>query len=228
MLYELGGFGQRPGGRSILYPDADGRNARETSLVPEPSPERAPVGYMEAAEAIGDRFQVLNLQAGFPLPISAAVPLSVIRERWTTEAGRVERRAFYLRMIALKKARTRRGTAAQVDPSTFTDNDYAGIVIWGLQRMFPDLGVETLYAAGENTLTVLAWARQQYPSAPRELVCDVILAMAGYFGISIPVLTDALATVPKDEEDKGSLAYKIAAGVMIGLILLSMMGMGRR
>jgi len=151
------------------------------------------VDYLDMAQAIGERLYLINAMESSPLPIARYVSLPQIRENWATTDGMDERVKVYRRWISLKGG-------------TFADGDYAGRVIWAYQRAFPDARAEQVLWAGDLCLELLRWTKVNYPSAPAELVCDVMLTMLGAFDITeedlyiSPGVTTP--TIPQDEREE--------------------------
>ena len=124
--------------------------------------------------------------------------------------------------------------------STFTDNDYAGMVIYSISKKYPDTDVETLYVLGETALGLIKWSRSRYPEIPRGFVCDVVTAMNGGFGvpdvITVPTyqITSMIPTTVTRENGKdGSFwesgdLWKLGAGIGLGgFLLILLTGRGR-
>lgn len=144
----------------------------------------------------------MNAMESSPLPIARYVSLSQIRENWATTDAMDERVNVYRRWISLRGG-------------TFADGDYAGRVIWAYQRAFPDAGAEQVLGAGDLCLELLRWTKVNYPSAPPELVCDVMLSMSGAFEI-----TEEDVYIPPEEreeerEDNTTLIAIIAIGFLV-------------
>lgn len=184
-----------------------------------------PSPYIQAAEAIAAKYMELNAATPYPAILYDLSP-GLIDQFWGTREVRAARRTFYERSIQL---RFRRRTRSVLYPSRmrsedYTDGHYAGVVITYLERKIPDLDVGVLLSIGDIALQLMTWTRARYPDMPRGLVCDVILAMNGYFGI--PEEERPREGIPPEPEEKepstvGGIALKIGIPVITALLVFA-------
>jgi len=181
--------------------------------------------YIQAAEAVAARYRELNAATPYPATL---YPLSreVIDQLWGTAEARQNRINVYLRYVSIYDTELRRGTLGQQERRD-TDGHYAGVVIRLLQRKFPAMEAGTLLSIGAVALDLIAWTRARYPEIARALVCDVILAMNGYFGIELEepeegIPSEGIPSGPEERAAVGNVGIAIGVAVVAALIIYAL------
>lgn len=182
--------------------------------------------YVQAAEAIAAKYTALNAATPYPA-ILYTLSTRLIDQLWGTPQARRGRIDYYLRSMAIHSRRLRRSVLEQgrtMGPDGFTDGHYAGIVIRLLEREKPDMDVGVLLIIGDIALALIAWTRAGYPDMPRGLVCDVILATNGYYGIpeEEPDEGDRSEEEEKELSRAGDIAVKIGVSVITALLIYAL------
>jgi hypothetical protein len=178
---------------------------------------------MQAAEAIAFKYRELNAATSYPATLYY-LSTTPIDRLWGTQEARQKRIDFYLRYVAIYDRERRRSALGQVERRD-TDGHYAGVVIRLLQRKFPGMDAGEVFTVGEVALNLITWTRARYPDMPRALVCDVMLAMNGYFGIELEEEPrEGDRSGPEDEKlsTVGDIALKIGVSVATALLIYAL------
>jgi len=195
-----------PGAVSPMPVTVPGAISPMPATVPgamSPVPSTIFVDFLDTARAIGERLYVINAMQSSPLPIGRYAPVSQLTDNWATTDAADERLKVYRRWITLRGG-------------TFADGDYAGRLIWAYQRGFPDASAEQIFTAGDLCLQLLRWTKVNYPDAPPELVCDVMLTMLGGFEVTEE---DLIIPTEEEKEEKGDNKLLVAI-IAIGFLVL--------
>jgi len=197
--------------------------------------------YIQAANIISLKFATLNAYSKYPAMIASQVPYDLLRSLWATPDLAFNQRYQYLaegryrqalELLSILQADPSRIDEYEYDPETEKElpgwllKFYSGVVINRVIKAFPLMNPETIISIGTNTQNIVDFAILQYPEIPTAFVCDVILAMLGYFGMApgaqvpglpipdvmppaLPVITKTEPPEEKEESELGKMAKTV-------------------